>query len=120
MQGAVLSMRFLFFFCREWIKRDDCTFHMKRFIILDLCRIIHKLHNELQMAHGDLKPDNILVHTMTGRVQLIDFDRSCRTGEQICTESIKGGTPLYMSPERFLGTRAHPSLFLVLTFCSRL
>lgn len=88
----------------------------KRFTPEDATRVVREIARALVHAHGegvlhrDLKPANILM-TRSGRVKLSDFgiaamfsqsepmsDRSAATA----TDTV-AGTPLYMSPEQFVG-----------------
>jgi serine/threonine protein kinase len=62
-------------------------------IIKTLFRAISFLH-ENGVAHLDLKPQNVIINTLSRRVQLIDFGLSC--WENQCQP---GGTLFYMAPE---------------------
>ena len=54
------------------------------------------------LVHRDVKPDNILLESTSGRVLVADFGIAAATGES-ATEGISG-TPEFMSPEQALGT----------------
>lgn len=60
-------------------------------IILNIVEAVSYLH-EMGMAHGDIKPENILINHKLD-IQLIDFGLSCTR------ECILGGTRKYLSPE---------------------
>jgi serine/threonine protein kinase len=53
------------------------------------------VHNK-EMAHRDLKADNIIYDHKTGKVKLIDFGFACSAKEKL---KVFCGTPSYMSPE---------------------
>ena len=53
------------------------------------------------LVHRDVKPDNILMETATGRVLVADFGIAAAAGD-LATDGISG-TPEFMSPEQALG-----------------
>lgn len=69
-------------------------------IFRELARAIAALHRA-GILHGDLKPSNFLITRSSERVVLLDFGlaRTKREG----TVELRGGTPLYMSPEQLAG-----------------
>ena len=67
-------------------------------IFYQVCEAIQYLH-EMGIAHGDIKPDNIMV-TKDGTVKLTDFGY-CHT-TLIAGDNEKGGTVYYAGPEMFL------------------
>jgi eukaryotic-like serine/threonine-protein kinase len=54
------------------------------------------------VVHRDVKPDNILLESATGRVLVADFGIAAAAGE-VGTDTGVSGTPEFMSPEQALG-----------------
>jgi serine/threonine protein kinase len=73
-----------------------------------LCDGLDFLHG-LGLAHGDVKPANVLV-TPDGRVVILDFGilRDWRSDEEDDPQSVFG-TPAYLAPERLYGSAADPA-----------
>lgn len=80
-------------------------------IMLQLMLGLKYIHNK-GYAHGDIKPDNILI-TSNNRIKYIDFGISCRQDciRKNCTNICRGkqATLWYTAPEYFKGTM-EPSL----------
>lgn len=57
---SLLSVRFLVVF---WLH-----------LTIIACQVLHVLHTELGIIHGDIKPENVLYLPDSGRVKLIDFE----------------------------------------------
>lgn len=74
-----------------------------RSVVRQLAQALHHAH-AAQVAHRDVKPDNVLVEP-TGRVVLTDFGAAVHDAEQRLTEvgSLSPGTPAYAPPEWFTG-----------------
>ena len=72
---------------------------MAQYLFRQLAAAIAHLHNNLQMIHRDIKPDNILFSSCASEVKLTDF--TCGRGE--LTEGVKlfdsEGTPCFTAPE---------------------
>ena len=57
---------------------------------------LNTLHNVCEIAHGDIKPENLFVNTSTGDVKYIDFGVGCAKQSALC---LAKGTAAYMAPE---------------------
>ena len=74
----------------------------------DGARLLREVAWALAYAHGqglvhrDVKPDNILLESSSGRVLVADFGIAGAAGETVAN-SIVAGTPEFMSPEQVLG-----------------
>ncbi|MCX7115140.1 MAG: protein kinase [Gammaproteobacteria bacterium] len=56
----------------QWLKSKTCSDEVYLKIAIRVCEQVHALH-EKGYAHGDLKPDNILINPKTHQVMLVDF-----------------------------------------------
>lgn len=59
------------------------------------------------VVHRDIKPDNILIESATGRILVTDFGiaRANENWPRLTKTGIAVGTPTFMSPEQALGER---------------
>ena len=45
-----------------------------RFYLAELAAALHAVHTRALLAHGDVKPDNVVVDATTGHILLVDYD----------------------------------------------
>jgi MAP/microtubule affinity-regulating kinase len=64
-------------------------------LVFQLMSAVEFMHAQ-DIAHRDIKLENILIEARSGKVKLIDFGFSCLSKERL---KIFCGTPSYMSPE---------------------
>lgn len=90
---------------KDWLKRcgGKAPTHEKALeMVIGVLRGIEHLHSR-SVVHRDLKPDNILLQGDSPRIT--DFGISRIISENTAATNA-GGSPLYMSPEAFLGSKA--------------
>ena len=68
-----------------------------KYILRQLSSALSYLHEEKQIAHLDVKPENILIQPSTGIIRLIDFGAAQRITQDV--HSTFSGTKQYASPE---------------------
>ena len=84
---------------RGKLEEKQVVFYSKQ--ILKGLEYLHGIHN---IAHLDIKPDNILVHSWTQQVKISDFGISRRLrGIRVLHDVPVQGTEGYMAPEVYLG-----------------
>ena len=67
-------------------------------VISKIAGVLHYLHEEMQIAHRDLKLENVLISQDMRSIRVIDFGYATSTLVH-CESSC--GTPNYMAPELF-------------------
>lgn len=77
-------------------EKKNITPMTRLLLCLNITSALYKLHN-LNIAHMDIKGDNILVNSITTNIQLIDFGSSCNKDK--IKKCLLGGTIDYDSPE---------------------
>jgi hypothetical protein len=70
---------------------------------LDLCRALAAVHHA-GLVHQDVKAQNVM-REQGGRIVLMDFSAGRDTRSGASSIGVDSGTPLYMPPEVFNGTR---------------
>jgi serine/threonine protein kinase len=65
---------------------------------------IEYLHNEANVIHRDIKPDNVVLmdYDDLSKVKLIDFGLAVKSTKQGIQDFAKCGTLLYTPPEQIL------------------
>jgi serine/threonine protein kinase len=68
-------------------------------LILGLVSAVCKLHHKLQVAHGDIQPDNIIITSHPSRLVLIDFGSAWTTDMAAFRQEGDGHHRCYTAPE---------------------
>lgn len=78
-----------------------------KYIIYQLVYALRYIHEDLDIAHLDIKPANIMIDPTTLELSIIDFGLSC---ENKC---MSGGTLDYMSPEYYQKFRTKKKINII-------
>ena len=74
-------------------------FRISNFGLKPKTQLTHPLvHNQYNVAHRDIKPDNLLVNKQ-GIIHITDFGVSQQFKDKDDTTDVKFGTPAYHPPE---------------------
>ena len=91
------------------IKAGDLgDFGQRARIALEMARALHYLHSH-KILHRDIKPDNVHIDAINGRVRLLDFGIAKAEGMNLTMAGFVVGTPFYMAPEQLNGTPVGPA-----------
>jgi serine/threonine-protein kinase len=87
----------------EYCRARNCSIHQRVELFHTVCEAVAYAHAE-NIAHGDLKPPNILVKS-DGQPKLLDFGfarrlQNAATGQDPM-QAVLGLTPAYAAPEQF-------------------
>lgn len=81
----------------QGIPEETCAKIMK-----GLFRALEYLHDDMDIIHRDIKPDNIILgsHKDLSKVKLLDFGLAVQNKHDMITDFAKCGTFLYKPPEQ--------------------
>ena len=107
--------------CMDWVEGLSLDQYVERFLKdydnvdtnnkeIHISLLIYNFYKftkwivEQPIAHGDLKPDNIIV-SLDGKIHVIDYDGMFVPELEKC-EPIENGTPLYRNPRKYTFDRS--------------
>lgn len=70
--GYVTDYLYKYKSVREYLRKTKITYKNKLEIIKRIINTIKKMHNELEIVHGDLNPSNIMIKDTN--IEVVDFD----------------------------------------------
>ena len=94
------------------IKKNSYSFKQKLELFLKIAKVVQNAHETYHVAHGDLKPANIIISNESQNIVVIDWDTmsmnvSIMNGDKTKTlDEGWGGTPKYMPYEQCTGHSA--------------
>lgn len=92
----------------EMVRSETLSVRQIHRLMSDIVEAVREIHRH-GILHLDLKPENVLV-TEFDRCKVVDLGIAWSPDQsEVPTTGLLGGTPEYMSPERFTATRSTPT-----------
>jgi predicted ATPase/signal transduction histidine kinase len=87
---------------QDYLQEHSLTFIEILNIAIQLAKILHELH-QARVIHKDIKPANILIHSQSKQIWLIDFSIASllpKETQEIQNPNVLEGTLAYIAPEQ--------------------